>query len=126
VKISRVMARVAVVVVMSVALAACGGSGPSATVKSLNNAMNNAKYSEMEQYLSKGIVEMSKQAGGGAMKEMADGMTHNGTQTKFEVLSEEIRGEGATVKIRSTFKDGGVEDAEISLVKEDGKWKMTF
>ncbi len=111
---------------VSVMLAGCGGSGPSATVKKLNTAMNNAKYSEMEQYLAKGVLEMSKQAGGDAMKQMADGMTQNGTQTKFEVLSEEIRGEGATVKIRATFKDGSVEDADVSLVKEDGKWKMTF
>lgn len=111
---------------LGLALIGCGGSGPSAAVKGLNKAMNDAQYSEMEKYLSKGILEMSKGVGDGAMKQMADGMTRNGTQTKFEVLSEEIRGEGATVKIRATYKDGSVDEAEISLVKEDGKWKMTF
>lgn len=123
---NRGLVRVAVLFTVSTVLVGCGGSGPSATVKALNNAMNTAKYSEMEKYLSKGVLDMSKQAGDGAMKQMADGMTRNGTQTKFEVLSEEIRGEGATVKIRATFKDGSVDDADVSLVKEDGKWKMTF
>jgi len=104
-------------------LSGCGGGGPSGTVKAWFNAMNDAKYSEAIEYLGAGLVEVGKIDGG---KSMSDEMTHQGTMTKLEIVSEEVRGEGATVKVRVHFKDGGVEDQDVSLVKKDGKWKVTM
>ena len=108
---------------IAVAVAGCGGGGPSGTVEAWFDAMNAGKYSDSIEYLGPGLAEMGKFDGG---KSMADEMTHQGTMTKLDIISEEVRGEGATVKIRVHYKDGGVEDQDVSLVKADGRWKVTM
>src|SRR5262245_11403980 len=108
----------------SVVLVGCGGSGPASVVKSYFNAMNSGKYSEAIEYLTGGMKDLAKVDGG---KGMSDEMTKNGTMSKLEIVSEEVRGEGATVKVRIHFKNGDVEDSPpISLIKQDGKWKITM
>lgn len=113
----------AMVMAASLALVGCGGGGPDGTVKGWFGAMNAGKHSEAIKFLTPALAEMANMDGG---KSMSDEMTHSGTMTKCEIVSSEVRGEGATVKARIHFKDGGVEDQTVSLVKQDGKWKVTI
>lgn len=123
-KLGKKFSAAAVLIAASVIMAGCfGGSGPTAAVKGWFNAMNEGKLQDAVGYLSGGLKEMSKMDGG---KSMSDEMTKQGTMTKLEIVSEEVRGEGATVKTRVHFKDGSVEDQTITLVQEDGKWKVTM
>jgi len=115
----------ALILAMGLALVGCG-AGPGDTIKAWSSAMNEGKYSEVEQYLSKNVLAASKQVGDGAIKQMADGMTNNGTLSKIEIESEEVNGDRATVKFKVHFKDGSVEPGEGTLVKEEGKWKVDF
>lgn len=110
------------VMAASLVLVGCGGGGPDGAVKGYYNAMNAGKYAEAIEYLGPAIAEFAKFDGG---KSMSDEMTNNGTMTKVEILESNIRGEGAEVKARIHFKDGGVRDENISLVKQEGKWKIT-
>ncbi len=110
-------------VMMCVALAGCGGGGPEGTVKGWFNSMNAGKHSDAMTYLTPALKEFANMDGG---KSMSDEMTRNGTMTKIEIVSTEVRGEGATVKARAHYKDGGVEDHDVSLVKQEGKWKVTM
>jgi hypothetical protein len=108
---------------MGLALVGCGGGGPEGAVKGWYKAMNAGKHSDAIKYLGPAMAEFAKMDGG---KAMSDEMTHNGTMTKLEILSTEVRGEGAEVKARIHFKDDSVEDQNISLVKQDGDWKVTL
>ena len=114
----------AVVMMLCVANVGCGGGGgPEGTVKSWFNAMNAGKHSDAITYLSPALKEFANMDGG---KGMSDEMTQNGTMSKLEIVSSEVRGEGATVKARVHLKDGSVQDHDVSLVKQDGKWKITM
>jgi hypothetical protein len=113
------------ILAMGLALVGCG-AGPGDTIKAWSSAMNEGKYSEVEQYLSKSVLTASKQVGDGAIKQMADGMTNNGTLSKVEIQSEEVNGDSATVKFTVHFKDGSTEPGEVTMVKEEGKWKVNF
>lgn len=121
-KQNRLMSGVAFACALSLALAGCGG-GPEGAVQGWYKAMNAGKHSDAIAYLSPAMAEFAKMDGG---KTMSDEMTHNGTMTKVEIVSSEVRGEGAEIKARIHFKDGGVEDQDISLVKQDGDWKITL
>lgn len=108
---------------ISLALVGCGGGGPEGTVKKWFNAMNEGKHSEAVKYLAPALAEFAKMDGG---KAMSDDMTNSGTMSKLEIVSSEVRGEGATVNARVHYKDGGVEDQTVTLVKIDGDWKVTL
>jgi hypothetical protein len=43
-----------------------------------------------------------------------------------DIIDEAIDGDNAKVKNRITFGDGHVETSDISLVKEDGTWKINI
>lgn len=43
---------------------------------------------------------------------------------RVEILREEIHGEGATVYYKVYTKDGKTEDADASLIKENGEWRI--
>jgi len=102
----------------------CGGGSPSGVVKSALMKANAGKYSEAHEYLSS---EMQKAFESGEMKKrLWDEITKQGTIKDIEILKEEVRGEGATVSFKITYKDGSVVESEESLVKEGGKWKVSF
>jgi hypothetical protein len=124
-KVNSKFSAAAVVIAASIVLVACGGgNSPTAAVKGWFDAMNAGKLQDANAYLSDGMREMMTKMDGG--KSLSDDLTNQGTMTKLEIVSEEVRGEGATVKARVHFKDGSVEDQNISLVQENKKWKITM
>ena len=90
-------------------------------------AANKGEYSEAEKYLSLETIAAVKGIGAlsGGTKGIWDKNTRNGTIEKIDILSEEIRGEGATVLIKIHFKDGKTKDSTEQLIKENGDWKLT-
>jgi hypothetical protein len=46
----------------------------------------------------------------------------------MEVLSEQVESDGKTanVKMKFTYGDGSVDEEDYTLLKEDGKWKITM
>ncbi len=108
----------------------CGSfhKSPSEVVKSVYAACNDGKYSEAEKYLSKdmtALVHGSLGASQGGMKRACDESTRDGKMTRVEILSERIRGDGATVMARIHFQDGSTkEEDKTELVKEEGAWKI--
>jgi len=102
----------------------CGGNSPSGVVKKALMKANEGMYSEAQEYLSS---EMRKALESGeARKVLWDSITRKGTIKDVESLKEEVRGEGATVSFKIIYKDGKTIELEESLVKEDGKWKVSF
>jgi hypothetical protein len=54
-----------------------------------------------------------------------DSLTKKGTVQNITVLQEQIRGEGATVRISIAYADGTSSQAEEMLRKVDGQWKIS-
>jgi hypothetical protein len=111
-------------------LTSCGWvqKSPSETVKAAYMACNEGKYSEAESYFSTDVVNMlhgPMGAAAGGIKSVCDENTRKGSITKVEILSEEIKGEGATVVATIHFKDGSRKENDKSeLLRESGRWKI--
>lgn len=74
------------------------GKSPGEVVKAAYMAANAGQYSEAEKYLSSEVLNAMKGGLGvlaGGMKGMWDKTTRDGTIDSIEILSEEVRGEGA-------------------------------
>jgi Domain of unknown function (DUF4878) len=57
---------------------------------------------------------------------MWDNITKKGTVQDVKVLNEQIRGEGATVRISVEYKDGPSSQVEEMMSKVEGKWKVSL
>jgi len=102
---------------------------PAQVVKAFYMEYNEGKYSEVDRLLS---ADVSRAVHGplaqarGGFKGLCDFNTRNGTITRIDVISEEIRGEGATVIVRIRFRDGSVKENDRNLlIRENGGWKLT-
>jgi hypothetical protein len=130
----RQVAAQGLLILVSAVLIACGGSpfqkSPGEVVKAFYLAANEGRYSEAEQMLSEDAQKAIKGDLGqlaGGFKGICDKNTKEGTITKVEVTKEDIRGEGATVVVKISFKDGSTKDEDKnSLIKEKGSWKLTI
>ncbi|MGW1564783.1 hypothetical protein ACWCQ1_51565 [Streptomyces sp. NPDC002144] len=118
---------------MMTILTACGkesskkeneSESPSDSLTSLFEHASNNEYSNMEQYISTNILNAMESNGYGMNAYAAD-ITDNGSIESIEVLSEEIKGEGATIKYKEIYTDGSEKDNIVSLTKEDKNWKVS-
>src|SRR5450759_772627 len=76
-------------------------------------ASNEGRYSEAEQMLSEDAKRAIKGDLGqlaGGFKSICDKNTRDGTITRVDIQKEEVRGEGATVVVKISFKDGTSKD----------------
>jgi hypothetical protein len=103
---------------------------PGDVVKAFYDSANEGLYSEAEALLSesaKNAVHGELGSAGGGIKAVCDHNTRNGTIAAVEILKEDIRGEGATVLAKITYKDGSTNDHDrTQLIKEKGSWKITL
>ncbi len=101
-----------------------GSPSPSQALKSVLLKANSGDYSVANKELSS---EAKNALGSGVVSQAIwDDITKKGSITKVEILKEEIRGEGATVRFKLLYKDGSVFEGEEKLLKEDGKWKLSL
>ncbi len=120
-----------VLTMLALPLVGCGkigGLSPADVVKAAYMDANAGRYSDAEKHLSSEVIAAMKGGLGalaGGMKGVWDKSTRNGTIERVEILGEEIRGEGATVRFRLHFKDGETKDYDEPLIKENGKWKIS-
>jgi hypothetical protein len=124
------------VFVMATLLAGCGSlsgpfqKSPGDVVKAFYLAANEGRYSEAEQMLSEDAQRAIKGDLGqlaGGFKSICDKNTKDGTIVRIDIQKEELRGEGATVVAKISFKDGSTKEGDKNaLLKEKGAWKLTI
>jgi hypothetical protein len=103
----------------------CGSSpSPSQVVKNFYDFGNKGEYSKAENCFSKELLNSVKIFNG--TKTFIDMRTKKGTVKECKVLTEKIRGEGATVSIEVDFVDGTSQKDDIEMIKEDGVWKIAL
>jgi len=117
-----------------VLLNSCGSgssSSPAATVKEFSNKVEKGDFEGAIGCIATGGKAVDKEAKGKLtlLLGMAKGEVDKKKGIKdMEVLSETIDPDGktATVKMKFTYGDGSVNEESNSLVKEDGKWKLSL
>jgi len=55
---------------------------------------------------------------------MSTAFSQNGGVSRFEIESEKIEGESASVTLRWYYKDGNSEHNTFRLEREDGNWRI--
>ena len=103
-------------------------ASPTAVVQAFYAYANAGRYADAQELLSEearnAIAGPLGQLSGG-WKGICDRNTKNGTIQLVEILSEDVRGEGATVIANISFRDGSSKSQDkTSLVKVGGKWKI--
>ena len=105
-----------------------GPKTPSEVVKAAYMSANKGLYSEVKNCMSSEALTLLKGELGamvGGLKGVWDEATHQGNINKIEILKEEVRGEGAKVYVKLTYKDGSTKNDDESLIKENGEWKIS-
>ena len=126
----------AVLFVTSALLVGCGNmptffqNSPGDVAKAFYAAANEGRYSEAEQMLSEDAKNFIKGTLGqmvGGIKGICDQNTRDGTIARVDIQKEEVRGEGATVIAKISFRDGSSKDDDkTSLIREKGSWRITL
>jgi len=102
---------------------------PGEVVRAFYLAANAGKYSEAEEMLNSEYKQavsgfLGQMAGG--FKGICDKISKNGSISAVDIVSEEVRGEGATVVVNIRFKDGTTNQNDRNqLVLQNGKWLLT-
>jgi hypothetical protein len=117
-----VLTLVAVVVLL---LRGGGGASPGEVLKTAHLAANAGRYSEANGYLSSSVVEAARSSGVD-LQAVWDQATHNGQIQRLELLSSQVRGEGAIVQYQVVYRDGSSETNATRMVQERGRWKESF
>jgi hypothetical protein len=101
---------------------------PGDIVKAFYAAANEGRYTDVRALFSEGgkkLLDSDLAQLAGGIKGICDKGTKNGTVTKVEIVSQSIRGEGATVVANVFYKDGSTNNDTSSLILENGSWKLT-
>jgi hypothetical protein len=106
-------------------------SSPAATVKEFSTKVEKGDFEGAIGCIATDGKAVDKEAKGKLtlLLGMAKGEVDKKKGIKdMEVLSETIDPDGktATVKMKFTYGDGSVNEESNSLVKEDGKWKLSL
>jgi len=102
----------------------CSAS-PSSVVKNFYNAVENNQYEKAAGYLSSNAIStfgLSKLEQ--VIASQADILIAQGGVKSLEITDESIVDDYATVTLKITMENGSVSSDKVSLVKEDGKWKI--
>ncbi len=124
---------VCALLIMCASFISCKGTSPfqkspGEVVKAYNIACNEGRYSDVQAMFSKDVQKMiagdlGQLAGG--IKGVCDKDTRGGMVTNVDIVSQEIRGEGATVTATISFKDGSKKNNDrTEFILESGSWKI--
>jgi len=113
--LNKLIGLVALVAIIGLVVTSCGGGSPSAVTKKAIAAVEKGDKKGVEATFTPEAASLIN-----AMLEKAKGQFEK--KGGIDKMKETINGDKATVKV--TYKDGTTDD--ISLVKVNGKWKVTI
>ena len=105
-------------------LLACSGENPESVVQKYVKAGKNADFKTAQECCTKGIAAEFEQMASTFDEDDIKELKERNAKIVVRVISTEIDGDVATVYIEED-NDGSVRNKEITLWKEDGKWKIT-
>jgi hypothetical protein len=113
--------------VLMLGLVGCGDS-PSKAAKDFYYLIEKGKVNDAFSLFTKeGQGLMSSLAGGAAaLSEETKKIEVKKGIKEIQVLSEEKKGDTATVKLKIIYNNGTSQEEKNDLIKEDGKWKLAI
>ncbi len=119
----RLSLLLALVLLLSLGLSACGGAGPDQTAKDFIKIVKEGEADKLKDVCTESFAaEASMMIAGIGMMKAAD-ENFKFEASDFKVEKEE--GDSAVVKFTMTISAGDEEDKEestMNLIKKDGKW----
>lgn len=106
--------------------AGCADSGPVGTVKQFYRSVESGELEEASEMLTGPMVAMlgRDKVKAALGKGMADTSKKGGIQS-LDILSEEVDGTVAKVRLRMTYGNGETEEEELELIRVDGRWMIS-
>ena len=103
----------------------CGPAGPAEAVEDFYYHIEEGELDDAVEMFSEQIMSViSREKLKTGLAEQTREMKQNGGIKSFEILSEEITGQVADVRIRIEYGNGESEEQDIHLTKIDGAWKL--
>ncbi|MDR2653538.1 MAG: DUF4878 domain-containing protein [Prevotellaceae bacterium] len=127
----KLLKSLVLVVAAGLMMTACGGGAtPSEVAKKVMDATLKFDFKEVKKYVAKDLVPLVEQSivqtETEEGKQMLEAYKALVKDVKVEVVSEEIAEDGNTAKVtvKTTTPTGEVDEDTLSLVKEEGGWKV--
>ena len=107
------------------AVVGCGKAGPADTVEHFYRHVEAGEIDAAADLFSDQITALiNREKLKTGLAEQTREMKEKGGIASFEVLSEEITGQVADVRIRVVYGNGETEQQDIHLTEIDGVWKL--
>lgn len=102
-------------------------SSPGDVAKEFYTLLGEGKVNDAFELLSTDTQVFLKKMGGVAiLSDKTKSISGKGGVKSIEVKSEEVMGDTAEVSTEVTYGNGATDTHKDNLVKEDGKWRLTF
>jgi hypothetical protein len=123
----RNWARLILLLVASLTLGACGGSGPGTVVKRFTS---NVAEGNVDGAISLLSARMRETFGDDKLRSQlsqgAGSASEKGGLTRIDILTEAVGADkvNATVRARATYGNGETNVSDFQLIREAGDWKI--
>ena len=109
-----------------IVVSGCSSSGPAATVQRFYRAVESGEVKAASEMVSGSMVSMMgpKKLEAALQSETAKISRKKGIQS-LDILSEEIDGQAAEVRVRVTYGNGEMDEENVNLTRIDGRWMIT-
>ncbi len=113
-----------VLVVLCVSGCALIRPGPAATCTSFYRHLENGEITEAQALVSARLVQQMGQKMRAGLEEEARNIKARGGISDIKIVSEEVNGELATVKMVVTFGNQSAKEDTSKLTLENGRWRL--
>ena len=112
-------------VLAALAVVGCGASGPADTVEHFYRYVEAGEVDAAADLFSDQVTALiNREKLKTGLAEQTREMKEKGGIASFEILSEDITGQVADVRIRVEYGNGESEEQDIHLTEVDGDWKL--
>lgn len=113
-----------VLVVLFISGCALIRPGPAATCMSFYRHLENGEITEAQALVSARLVQQMGQKMRAGLEEESRNIKARGGISDIKIVSEEVHGELATVKMVVTFGNQSTKEDTSKLTLEDGRWRL--
>lgn len=107
-------------------LAGCTDSGPAGTVEKFHHHVEDGEIEEAAEMFSGEIVAMfGRDKLESRLSQQTREISRKGGIQSLDIVSEEVSGQVADVRVRVTYGNGRTDEQDVQLTKIDGEWKLT-
>ncbi len=105
--------------------ASCFGGSPGSAVEDFYSNVEQGEIEAALQMFSQSSVnQFPREKLKAVMQDATREVNNKGGMKEFQIVEENTIGEISEIQVRIVYGNGEVAEETVSLVKEDGKWKL--